>query len=196
MNIEKTLKNLEKRRFTAKYFETAREAADYLESRISGTTVGLGGCMTAEQMDLYPRLSKHNTVYWHWKTPGAETIENANRAKVYISSANAMTEDGELLNIDGRGNRLAACVWGEKQLYFVVGINKLCPDFASAVERARHIACVKNCKRFDFNNPCKIDDRCHDCHTPSRICNAMVVHMAPMTGMYTEVILIGEELGF
>lgn len=195
MNIEKTIKNLEKRRFVVKYFDTAIQAADYLETQICDTTVGLGGCKTADQMGLYERLSKNNTVYWHWKTPGADTIEKANAAKVFISSANAMTEDGELLNIDGRGNRLAACVYGDKKLYFVVGVNKICPDFASALERARSVAAVQNCKRFDFMNPCKIDDKCHDCHTPTRICNALMVHWAPMTGMYTEVILIGEELG-
>ena len=195
MNIEKVLKNLEKRRFVAKYFETAAEAADYMESQIHNTTVGVGGCKTADQMGLYERLSRNNTVYWHWKSTESDVREKANSAKVYISSVNAMTEDGELLNIDGWGNRLAACVWGDKKLYYVVGINKICPDFASALERARNIAAVENCKRFDFKNPCKIDNKCHDCHTPSRICNALMVHWAPMTGMYTEVILIGEELG-
>lgn len=195
MNIEKVLKNLEKRRFVAKYFDTAAEAADYMESQIQNTTVGVGGCKTADQMGLYERLSRNNSVYWHWKSTEPDVREKANSAKVYISSVNAMTEDGELLNIDGRGNRLAACVWGDKKLYYVVGINKICPDFASALERARSIAAVENCKRFDFKNPCKIDNKCHDCHTPSRICNALMVHWAPMTGMYTEVILIGEELG-
>lgn len=195
MNLEKTIKNLEKRRFAVKYFDTAAQAADYLESQIQDTCVGLGGCRTADQMGLYQRLSRRNRVYWHWKSSEPDVREKANAAKVYISSVNAMTEDGELLNIDGRGNRLAACVWGDKRLYYVVGVNKICPDFASALDRARNVASVANCKRFDFNNPCKIDDRCHDCHTPTRICNALMVHWAPMTGMYTEVVLIGEELG-
>lgn len=196
MNIEKTIKNLEKRRFVVKYFPSAAEAADYLQQQIKDTTVGIGGCMTAEQMGLYEKLSGSNEIYWHWKTPGAETIEKANHAKVYITSANAMTEDGEILNIDGRGNRLAATVYGDKKLYIIAGTNKVCPDFASALDRARNVASVKNCKRFDFKNPCKIDDKCHDCHTPTRICNALMVLWAPMTGMYTEVILIGEELGY
>lgn len=196
MDIEKTIKNLEKRRFIVKYFETAEQAADYLENSICETSVGIGGCKTADELGLYERLSRRNTVYWHWKDPGAETIEKANRADVFISSCNAITQDGEILNIDGRGNRLAACVWGDKKLYYIAGINKICPDFSSALDRARNIAAVSNCKRFDFKNPCKIDDKCHDCHTPTRICNALMVHWAPMTGMYTEVILIGEELGF
>lgn len=195
MNIENVIKNLEKRRFVAKYFDTAAEAADYMESQIRNTTVGLGGCKTADQLGLRERLSKYNTVYWHWKSSEPDTREKANAAAVYISSVNAMTEDGELLNIDGRGNRLAACVYGDKKLYYLVGINKICPDFASALDRARNIAAVENCKRFDFKNPCKIDNKCHDCHAPGRICNALMVHWAPMTGMYTEVVLIGEELG-
>ena len=136
-----------------------------------------------------------NSVYWHWKTPGPETIEKANAADVYISSANAMTENGEILNIDGRGNRLAGQVYGSKKVYIVAGTNKLCPDFESALYRARNVAAVQNCRRFENNNPCKLDDKCHDCRMDSRICRALLVLWGPMMGMSTEIILIDEELG-
>lgn len=195
MNIEKTIKNLELRRFKVSRFATAAEAADYLCAEIKDTTVGIGGSKTIDQLGLYDRLSESNQVFWHWKVPGMETLQKANASKVYLSSANAISEDGEILSIDGKGNRLAGQVFGEKKLYIVAGVNKICPDFDSALYRARNTAAVQNCRRFENNNPCKIDDKCHDCRMESRICNALLVLWGPMMGMETEVVLIDEELG-
>ncbi len=197
MDIEKTVKNLQTRGYSVKYFPTGEEAAAYMASEIKGKSVGIGGCMTAEQLGLYELLSAENSVYWHWKAPGAETIAKANAAEVYITGANAITEQGEILNIDGKGNRLAGQVYGEKKLYIISGTNKICPDFESALDRARNVASPINCKRFpDYKNPCKIDGKCHDCHSKTRICNALLVLWAPMMGMDSEVILIGEDLGY
>lgn len=195
MNIEKTIKNLELRGYSVKHFATGEEAAQYMTAEIRGKTVGIGGSKTADQLGLFEKLSAENTVYWHWKTPGIDTIEKANAAEVYISSANAMTESGEILNIDGRGNRLAGQVYGNKKLYIVAGKNKICPDFDSALKRARNVAAVQNNLRFDNNNPCRVDGKCHDCRMPSRICNALLVLWAPMMEMTSEVILIDEDLG-
>lgn len=195
MNIEKAIRNFELRGYTVKHFATGAEATDYMAAQIKGRTVGIGGSKTVEQLGLFDKLKDSNSVYWHWKVPGPETIEKANAADVYISSANAMTESGEILNIDGRGNRLAGQVYGSKQVYIVAGTNKLCPDFESALYRARNVAAVQNCKRFENNNPCKLDDKCHDCRMDSRICRALLVLWGPMMGMSTEIILIDEELG-
>ena len=195
MNIEKTIKNLELRHFSVKHFATGAEAADYLCAQIRDTTVGIGGSKTVDQLGLYDRLCQNNQVFWHWKTPGMATLQQANAAAVYLSSANAISEDGEILNIDGRGNRLAGQVFGDKKVYIVAGTNKICPDFASALYRARNTAAVQNCKRFENNNPCKLDDKCHDCRMESRICNALLVLWGPMMGMETEVVLIDENLG-
>ena len=195
MNIEKAIKNFELRGYSVRHFATGAEAADYLAGQVQDTTVGIGGCKTAEQLGLYERLSEHNQVFWHWREPGMETLQKANAAAVYITSANAMSEDGEILNIDGRGNRLAGQVFGNKKLYVVAGINKLCPDFASALERARNVAAVQNCRRFEAKTPCKLDDRCHDCRSTDRICRALLVLWGPVMGMEAEVILIDEDLG-
>lgn len=195
MNIEKAIRNLKLRGFAVQHFATGEEAAAYLCSAIHDTEVGIGGCKTADQLGLYEKLSEHNTVHWHWRVPGMETLQKANAAPVYITSANAISEDGEILNIDGRGNRLAGQVFGNKKLYIVAGVNKLCPDFAAALERARNVAAVQNCKRFPAQTPCKLDDRCHDCRSADRICRALLVLWAPMMGMEAEVILIDEELG-
>ena len=195
MNIEKTIKNLQLRHFKVKYFETAAEAADYLTGAIQNTTVGIGGSKTVDQLGLYDRLCENNTVFWHWKKPGMATLESANASKVYLSSANAISEDGEILNIDGRGNRLAGQVFGDKKVYIIAGTNKICENFESALYRARNVAAVQNCRRFENNNPCKLDGKCHDCRMESRICNALLVLWGPMMGMETEVVLINEELG-
>ncbi len=196
MNIEKTMKNLENRGFGVKYFASASELSDYLCTEIRGKSVGFGGSVTSRDMGLYELLGKENEVYWHWIEPGPETIAKANSAEVYISGANAITEDGEILNIDGTGNRLAAQVYGRKKLYIISGVNKICPDFNSALERARSVACVKNCERLELNTPCRADGKCHDCRSADRICNALLVLWAPVRNMDCEVVLIGEELGY
>ena len=196
MNIEKTIKSLENRGFKVSFHESGKDAVSYLCEKIKGVDVGIGGSVTATQLGLYEILGKENSVYCHGVVPGDATIAKANAAPVYISSANAITEDGEILNIDGRGNRLAAQVYGDKRLYFVVGVNKICPDFNTALDRARNQAAPPNCARLNLNTPCRVDGKCHDCHSPQRICNALMVHWAPMRGMDTEVVLNNEELGY
>ena len=154
MDIETTIRALTGRGFAVQHFATAAEAADYLDGAIDGTTVGIGGSKTIDQLGLYDRLTGHNTVWWHWRTPGFATLDNALTAPVYLSSANAITADGQILNIDGRGNRLAAMVYGiGKTVYIVAGTNKICPDFDSALSRARNTAAVQNMQRFDGDQP-------------------------------------------
>lgn len=197
MDVEKTIKNMERRGFEVSRFATKEEAGEYLTGAIRDTTVGIGGCKTADQMGLYDQLVNcGNEVYWHWKTPGWETLEKENAAEVFICSANAIAETGEILNIDGRGNRLAGLVFGKKRVYIVAGTNKICPDFESALYRARNTAATENVKRFPARTPCKIDGKCHDCRSPERVCNALLVLWGPMMDMEkVEVVLIDEELG-
>lgn len=196
MNVQNTLKNLEGRHFSVKYFETGAEASCYLNSVIDGTSVGMGGSKTTEQLGLYDSLSAHNTVYWHWKTNEPNIREKENSSAVFITSANAISEDGQILNIDGMGNRLAGMTYGKKQTYIIAGTNKICDDFNSALARARNIAAVKNAARFNKNTPCQIDGKCHDCRSPERICGSLLVMWQPPMGMNVEVIIINEELGY
>lgn len=198
MNVEKTIKNLELRGYTVKHFEKGSEAAEYLASEIHDTEVGIGGCGTVQQMGLYDMLVKNNTVHWHWKEKGTEVLSIANASPVYITGANAIAETGEIVNIDGRGNRLAGSVFGiGKKVYIVSSTSKICPDFESAVTRARQVAAVTRGKDFPYNTPCKIDGKCHDCRAKERFCNAMLVLWGPMFDMEgMEVVLIDEELGY
>ncbi len=197
MSVEKAIKNMKLRGFEVSFFENKEAASDYLLSQIKDTTVGIGGCKTADQMGLYEKLTDAgNDVAWHWKTPGWETLEKENAAEVFICSANAIAETGEILNIDGRGNRLAGLVFGKKRVFIVAGTNKICSDFDSALYRARNTAATENVKRFPYETPCKIDGKCHDCRAPGRACNALLVLWGPMMDMEkVEVVLIDEELG-
>lgn len=196
MDIEKTIQNLEGRGFMVKYFETGRAAVEYLTHEIVDTTVGIGGSKTVEALGIYEALSRQNTVYWHWRSSDPDIRDKENSAAVFLSSANAISEDGEILNIDGGGNRLAGMVYGKKRTYIIAGTNKICPDFGSALERARNVAAVKNAERFQVNTPCRVDGRCHDCRISDRICSALLVLWQPPKGMNVEVILIDEVFGY
>ena len=196
MNLVKTMDNLSRRGFKVTHFETGAQAADYVAGQVHGCSVGMGGSMTLQALGLYEKLGEDNTVYWHWKVPGAETLRAAALADVYLSSANAVSEDGEIFNIDGNGNRLAGTLYGHKKVYILAGSNKIEPDFDSALARARNVAAVKNCARFGKKTPCQVDGTCHDCGSVERICHALAVLWGPMGGMETEVILIDEEFGF
>ena len=118
---------------------------------------------------------------------------------MYISSANGVAETGELVNIDGTGNRVAATLYGPEKVYFIVGINKLTPTLEAAIWRARNIASPLNAKRLGRKTPCALSEvmKCYDCQSPERICRGMTIHMGPMKGVgETIVVLIDEELGY
>ncbi len=196
-DVEKTMRNLESHGFEAKYFEKGGEAADYVSSQLSGATIGFGGSKTVEALGLFERLGENNTVYWHWKQDAVPARKNAASADVYICSANAVSETGEIVNIDGAGNRVAATLFGKKKVYIIVGINKITENCDKAVWRARNIASPLNARRFGKKTPCTVGElKCHDCSSPERICNGLVVLWRNMAMQKTEVIIIGEELGF
>ncbi|MEG1989229.1 MAG: lactate utilization protein [Oscillibacter sp.] len=193
-DLQKTAASLVERGFTAVIFDRGAEAAAYLDEKIDGKTVGFGGSMTLKTLGLYDRLSGHNQVVWHWE---GGTHAEAAAAQVYLSSANALAESGELINIDGAGNRVASTLFGHEKVYFVVGKNKIAPSYEEALWRARNIAAPQNAKRLGKNTPCAIKgDRCYDCKSPERICRALTVLWEPMMGMETEIVLINEDLGF
>lgn len=186
---------LRQRGYTVRVFETGGAAADYLNSAIDGVSVGIGGSVTVQQLGLYDRLAEHNQVYWHWQG-GPEQRAKAAEADVYLTSANGLAETGEILNIDGAGNRVASTLYGHKKVYFVIGANKLAPTRDEALWRVRNIAAPRNAQRLGKKTPCAVKgDKCYDCKSPDRICRGLVELWGPMMGMETEVILIGEDLG-
>lgn len=197
MTFDVVKKNLEERGFAVRAFETAREAAAYLDGAIDGKTVGFGGSMTLKSMGLYELLGKHNTVVWHWQAADmAQARREAMGTEIYLASANGLAETGEIINIDGIGNRVASTLFGHEKVYFVIGRNKLAPTYDEALWRARNIAGPKNAQRLGNKTPCAVKaDRCYDCKSPERGCRGLVVLWGPMMGMDAEVILVNEDLG-
>ena len=195
-DLEKLQENLKKRGYAVSYFETAQAAADYLDSAIDGTTVSFGGSVTLDQMGMYDRLKRHNTVKWHWK---GDSQRDAMGSAVYLTSMNGVSESGEMVSIDGNGNRVAGTIYGSDRVYIVIGVNKIAPDLEQAIWRARNIAAPKNAIRMKdhYRTPCAVKgDRCYDCSAPDRMCRVMALFWGPLKHAKYEVILINQELGY
>ena len=196
MNFDTVKQNLEERGYTVRVFSAGKEAADYLDAAIDGSSVGFGGSATLEALGLYERLSGHNQVVWHWKQEAGPARKAAMTTGVYLTSVNALAETGELVNIDGTGNRAAATLFGHEKVYFLIGRNKLVPTYDQAVWRARNIAAPQRARQLGMRTPCATHcDRCYDCRSPERICRGLVTLWEPMMGMKAEVLLIDEDLG-
>ena len=191
----KLTENLERRGYQVRRFATAQEAADYLDGQIDQSTVSTGGSVTIQELGLYPRLSAHNWVIWHWE---GGSLAEAAQTQVYLSSVNGLAETGELINIDGTGNRVASTLYGHRRVYFVVGANKIAPDYDAALWRARNIASPKNAQRLGKKTPCAVKgDRCYDCQSPDRICRALTVLWEKPQGIeHMEIVLVEQELGY
>ena len=117
-------------------------------------------------------------------------------ADVFLSSANALSEDGVIVNIDGNGNRVAAISWGPKKVIFIVGLNKVAPTVETAIARARNTASPINAQRFDISTPCHIDGACHNCNSPESICSYIhLLRNCRNAGRHT-VVLVGEDFGY
>ena len=198
MNRELLKKNFEAHGFLPVFFDTKEGAVKYLTGELKEKKIAFGGSVTVQQMGLAEALSEENEVIWHWLTPGPETLKKAREAEIYITSANAVSETGELVNIDGTGNRVAQTLFGPQKAYFVVGKNKICADLAAAMERARNVAAPKNAVRLSRNTPCAVSggEKCFLCSSPENICHATVILERPCGPMKVEVIFVDEELGY
>lgn len=198
MDYQALKKNFEGHKFQTSYFKTKEEAAAYLKDQLHGKTIGFGGSITLQEMGLYEQLKEDNTVYWHWTEPGRDTLLKAQTAEVYILSANGISETGEIINIDGTGNRVSASVFGPKKVYYIAGTNKIASDIPSAIKRAKDIASAKNALRLNRNTPCVANggDQCYNCNSPERICNVTVIVERPCFGMEVEILFVDEELGY
>lgn len=195
-DIPKLMDNLKKRGYEVRLFDTAEEAASYMDGAIDKVSVGIGGSATVKDIGVYEKLITHNEVYWHWKMEPGEGRKKASETDVYLTSANAVAETGEIVNIDGIGNRVASTLFGHKKIYFVIGINKITPDYDKALWRARNVAAPLRAIQLNKKTPCAVKgDKCYDCRSAQRICRGMVTLWAPMSGMEAEVIIVKEPLG-
>ena len=201
MDILKLQKHLENLHYSVKIFENKEDAVAYLETSLSGKTIGMGGSVTIGQMGLYEKLKARNVVLWHLKTEEGQDVlqvrKDATRADVYISSVNGISENGEIVNIDNTGNRVAAATFGCEKVYFVIGQTKIAPDLEQAIFRARNIASPLNAQRLHLKTPCAIKgDKCYDCNSEQRICRNLSIFWKKPTGCDYEILLIKENLGY
>lgn len=194
--------HLKSRHFDAWYCATKEEAlAKALELIPEGSTVGWGGAASAQQIGLTDALNRGN---YHTidrdRLATREEKEQAAKdclfADYFLTGANALSMDGEMVNIDGNGNRVAAIIYGPQNVLVIAGMNKVMDDLDAAVHRARTVAAPINKQRFDSNTPCGVTGVCADCKSESCICNHIVVtrHCRPVGRI--KFILVGENLGF
>lgn len=198
MNRELLKKNYEEHGFKPVFFDTKEEAANYLAGELKGKVIAFGGSVTLQAMGLDSVLAAENDVIWHWLTPGPAALKKAREAEIYITSANAVSESGELVNIDGTGNRVSQTLFGPKKTYFVVGKNKICPDLSAAMDYAKNVAAPKNAVRLNRKTPCAANggDKCYHCNSPEKICHATVILEHPCGPMEVEVLFVDEVLGY
>jgi L-lactate utilization protein LutB len=196
------IKSLNRRNMEAFYCPTAEEAVKKVSELIEdGSSVTWGGTMTVRDLGI-PQVLKDRGTLEVLDRDLVETPEDkqgmylkAFSADVYLRSANAISEDGVIVNIDGNGNRVAAITWGPKKVIFVVGLNKVAQDVESALARARSTASPINAARFDIKTPCQVDGVCHNCNSPESICNYVHFLRNSPRGRHV-VVLVGESLGY
>ena len=200
---EKCISALKKNSFDAHFYSTREEAKKAVLDMISGyETFGIGGSDTVRSLGIVDELRlMGKTVYDHWEKGlgPKESMDyrlSQGRSECFLCSSNAISVTGEIVNIDGVGNRVAASMFGPKKVVIISGMNKVTTDLDSAMKRAKEVAAPLRAKDFDIKPPCVETGICSDCHSPQRICNITTIfHRRPiMTDM--SVILINENLGY
>ena len=192
------IKGLQSRNMSGYYAEDKEAALKQALKLIEeNSTISMGGCASAKEIGLVQALEEGNYQYLdRSKMEAREGLLAAYDSDVFLSSANAMTSDGILVNIDGNSNRVSCIAQGPKKVIFIVGMNKVCDDLDSAMKRARNVAAPANAQRFDVKTPCKETGKCFDCKSPDTICcQFLITRYSRHTGRI-HVILVNDNLGF
>ena len=190
------IKGLESRNMSGYYAANKEEALKKaLELIPEGSKIAMGGCMSAHEIGLIKALEEGNYHYLdRAKMEPREGLMAAYDADVFLSSANAMTSDGILVNIDGNANRVSCIAQGPRKVVFIVGMNKVCDDLDSAMKRARNVAAPANTQRFDIKTPCKEKGKCFDCKSPDTICCQFLITRYSRHTDRIHVILVNDTL--
>lgn len=204
MICKRTVAALEKHDFTAIYCSTAAEAtAHILRATVGAKTIGLGASMTVSALSIETTLIAQGAEILNHLTPGItfEQQNNILRAQqtcdMFISSANALTTSGEIVNVDGVGNRVSASTYGPKKIILVVGRNKIVEgDVADAIRRVKNIAAAANSIRLNKNTPCATKGYCTDCDSHERICRVTMIMERKPTRSDITVLVVNEDLGY
>lgn len=199
---ETLIKNLDKRGMEAYYVDNKDDALKMALRFITpGSSVSWGGSMSINEIGLIPALKAWDCTVLDRTVPKTEEEKKEFFGKVavcdyYFMSTNAITMDGELVNIDGTGNRVASLIFGPSNVVIIAGMNKVADNLESAVDRARNTAAPMNTIRLDRKTPCTQVGRCMDCMSPDCICNQFVVTRRSAPAGRIKIILVGEELGY
>lgn len=195
---QKVIKGLESRNMSGYYAASKEEALQKaLELIPEGSTVTMGGAMSAFEIGLVDTLMNGNYDFLDRnKMEPREALLKGYDADVFLTSANAMTEDGVMVNIDGNANRVSYIANGPKKVVAIVGMNKICDDVDGAMKRARNVAAPTNAQRFDINTPCKQTGACANCKSPDTICCQFLVTRYSRHAGRIHVILVNDFLGF
>ena len=196
---QKVIKGLQSRNMAGYYAENREAALAIALSLIpAGSTVAMGGATSAKEIGLTEavRTEKFRFVDRDIANDKRAAMLAAYDADVFISGANAITEDGVLVNIDGYANRVSAIANGPRKVIFIVGMNKVCPDPDSAMKRARNVAAPVNAQRFGLNTPCSKTGACMNCKSPDTICCQILVTRYSRQTDRIHVILVNDSLGF
>lgn len=199
----KVVDALNKNNFQAQFIENKEKAAQRLLELVPVQgSVGIGGSVTIGQLDVLDTLAaRGNEVLYH-HAPGLTPEHSLEIRKkqltcdCFISSTNAITLDGKLVNIDGNGNRVSAMTFGPEKVIIVAGANKIVKDLDAALERIEMIAAPLNNKRLNMKNPCTTTGLCSDCQSPSRICNVVTIMRKKPRLSNITVLVVGEALGY
>ena len=196
---QKVIKGLQSRNMTGYYAATKEEALARALSLIpEGSSVTMGGAMSAHEIGLVEALKAGNYRFIDRDAMADKraAMLAAYDADFFLTSANAMTEDGEMVNIDGNANRVSAIAQGPKKVLVIVGMNKICSDLDGAMKRARNVAAPINAQRFGLNTPCAKTGACMNCKSPDTICCQFLITRFSRHADRIHVILVNDELGF
>ena len=196
---QKVIKGLESRNMTGYYAADKEEALKIALSLIpEGSSVTMGGCMSANEIGLTDVVKgeKYDFIDRYAADDRHAAELRAYDADVFLASANAMTEDGEIVNIDGNSNRVSAIAYGPKKVLFIVGMNKICDDLDGAMKRARNVAAPINAQRFGLSTPCAKTGSCFNCKSPDTICCQFLITRFSRHEGRIHVILVNDNLGF
>ncbi len=210
MNLEKTIKNLEKNRMNVRVAENEAEALDILKALLpEGASVTHGGSMTLNELDI-PAILKNGAYNYYDRTavndPRTVYLEGYG-ADFFLTSTNAITENGELYNVDGNSNRISAITYGPAKVIVIAGINKIVPDLTAAIQRVKTIAAPRNAKRLSCATYCAVNGKCvsllndspsmtDGCSSPRRICRNYLISGPQQDPERITVILVKKTLGY
>ena len=200
LKMERTAEALRDNNMYCECVDSTEEALEVVESLMNdGDTVTVGGSMTLFEAGVIDLLRNGNYNFLDRYAEGADIqgiYEAAFTSDVYLMSSNAITENGELYNVDGNGNRVAALTWGPKSVIIVAGYNKIVKDLDEAAARVKDIAAPANATRLGCETPCTKVGHCMECTSPKRICATTVICGRQRVQNRIKVILVGEELGY